>query len=207
MLYFHVFQLLITTYQNNTTIYTTGLFCSACTFLPHEKYHVVCMYTFLFMLNLISLVCFCIVLDFLVLNFQLHFDNYTFWDARIVPLYCTFTPCSIIFNITFVFAKLYKVHEFQKTWKFKLRKNCPIYILHPHAAPHSIVRRVVTKNDKTNCSTFTNSLNGVCVFETVIWTFNDMLTLRMCDFGAPKQVDWNAARSLRCNFFFEKVSD
>lgn len=30
----------------------------------------------------------------------------------------------------------------------------------------------------------------------MIWTLNDVLTLRVCDFGAPKQVDWSAARLL-----------
>lgn len=108
-----------------------------------------------------------------------------------------------IFSITFVFAKLYKVHKFQKTWEFKQRKNVPIYILHTHP----LVRRVVTESDKTNSNihsqtVWTCSRCIVCVFVTMIWTLNDVLTFRKCDFGAPKQVDWNAARSLQCNFFF-----
>lgn len=143
------------------------------------------MYTFCFYFLKFDFTClFLLLLDFLLYFFQLQLDNYTFWDARIVPLYCTFTPCSIIFSITFFlsfcFAKLYKVHKFEKTRKFKLWQNFPIYIIQHHSKLCVQWRR---KTNEQILQTFTNSS---CVI--MISTFNDVLTLRVCDFGAPKQV-------------------
>lgn len=85
LLHSHVFHLFIATYQNNTTIYTTGLFCSACTFSLMKN--ITLFACTLFFFAKFDFTCF-----FLLRQISsLHFDNYTFWDARIVPLYCTFT--------------------------------------------------------------------------------------------------------------------
>lgn len=113
-------------------------------------------------LNLISLICFSILLDFLTLNFQLHFDNYTFWDARIVPLYCTFTPCSIfIFSLTFFFLQnCIKCTNFRRLENLNC-ENTFLFTSFTHMQRHpAIVRPEVTKNEKSN--TFTSSLNSVC---------------------------------------------
>lgn len=103
LLHSHVFHLFIATYQNNTTIYTTGLFCSACTFSLMKNITLFAC-TLFFLLNLISLVSFCYV------RFLHYTLIITLSETPVLFLYTVHSHCPF-FLLYSTFAKLYNVHD------------------------------------------------------------------------------------------------